>query len=175
MRGVRDSLARWRAASLGHPLYQQMLQRYQALSARDQLALKGLALFLLLLVLVQGWLLPLHAWHGEAQRRYLSQLEDLRWMQAQAPAAGVAPVQARPAGQSLLGLVNQLAREHGLNVRRFEPLGESGIGLWLEQAAFDDTLAWLGALRGYGIEIEEFSASRLEQPGNVDVRVTLRE
>lgn len=147
---------------------------YQSLSARDQRAVMVLGAVLLVLVVVFGVLIPLHQTASVARDRYQSSVEDLAWMQEHRDQAKLGAVVQRQPGQSLLSVVTQSARNHGLSVQRFDPIGEDGVSLGLDQVDFDSAVAWLAELSRSGVRVEEFSASRREQPGQVDLRVVLR-
>ena len=98
----------------------------------------------------------------------------LSWMQSNRGAIGGDTQKPRAAGDTVLTLANQSARNLGLSIKRYEPSGQ-GLNLWLEQVPFSQVVKWLEVLqRDYGIIAIEFSASKRDEPGMVDVRVTLK-
>ncbi len=77
----------------------------------------------------------------------------------------------------LLSLANSSAREHGLGgaVQRVQPQGDDQVQVWLEQAAFDELVAWLGTLQyEHGIRVHNISLERQREPGRVNSRVALQ-
>jgi general secretion pathway protein M len=116
----------------------------------------------------------LHRFNAGAIADFHSQQDTLTWMQSNRGAIGSDAQKPRAAGDSVLTLANQSARNLGLTIKRYEPGGQ-GLNLWFEQVPFNQVVQWLEALqREYGIIAIEFSASRRDEPGMVDVRVTLK-
>ncbi|MET0379155.1 MAG: type II secretion system protein M [Spongiibacteraceae bacterium] len=158
-------------------LAQRLWARYEVAAPREQLAVKILGGFFALLLIVILIVAPLHRYHSEARAEYRQQTETLAWMQANRSLVGTASAeQNRPAGESLLSLANQGARAAGLSFKRSEPAGERGLNVWLEKVSFNQVVAWLGQMeRDYGVVASELSASRRDEPGLVDVRLTLQD
>ena len=105
----------------------------------------------------------------------------LLWMQKSADEvkrlhpAGSAAAQL-PAGQSLLGVIDQTSKGANLGgaVKRVKPEGENKVSVWLEEAGFDDTMQWLENLhRTYGVEVDNIIIDRKPTPGKVDARIEL--
>lgn len=105
--------------------------------------------------------------------------ELLAWMEG--AAVEVARLRGReesgrsPRG-SLLARVDGAARRHGLGdaVRRVRPDGDGRVRVWLEGAAFDPLMGWLGDLvAGGGLQVQELVVDRSDGPGRVDARVVL--
>jgi general secretion pathway protein M len=142
---------------------------------REQLALRVLGGFLLLAFLATLVLLPLHRFNADSIAAFQAQQDTLAWMQANRAAIGTAANTQRKPGDSVLTLANQSARELGLAFKRYEPSGERGLNLWLEQVPFDQVVKWLAILeRDYGVIAVDFSASRRDEAGLVDVRLILQ-
>lgn len=80
---------------------------------------------------------------------------------------------------SLLGTVDASAREQGLAgaIRTLQQENDGrAVRLRLEGAAFDGVLAWIHALRSrYGITVDNISVEPGQQPGTVNVSLTLRQ
>jgi general secretion pathway protein M len=154
---------------------QRVWARYETASPREQQLVRygGPALALVLLVALV--ILPLHDFHSGARADFRAQADTLAWMQAnRAQVAAKGATVTRPAGESLLALANNSARNAGLSFQRSEPGAQGALNVWLEKVPFNQVVAWLAQLeRDYGIVATEFSASRRNEPGLVDVRVTL--
>lgn len=147
---------------------------YQGLSTRDQRALLVLVAVLGVLVLVFGIMFPLHNSAIEARERYQQRLQDIAWMQAHREQVRRDGTNWRDNGESLLSVVNNSARNHGLVVQRFDPMGEDGVRLAFERVEFNRAVAWLDELVSAGVRVDEFNASRRDDAGRVDLRVVLR-
>lgn len=158
-------------------LAQRAWARYEVATPREQLAVKVLGGFFALLLVLVVIVAPLHRYHSEARADYRQQTETLAWMQANRGLVGtVSSVKERPAGESLLSVANQGAHAAGLSFKRSEPTSDRGLNVWLEKVSFNQVVAWLGQMeRDYGVVASELSASRRDEPGLVDVRLTLQE
>lgn len=103
----------------------------------------------------------------------------LAWMQqAAADVKRLRPASAAPAqipgGQSLLGIIDQTSKSEGLGVavKRVKPEGENKVGVWMEEASFDDMVRWIENLhRTYGVQVENITIDRKNMPGKVDARI----
>lgn len=155
---------------------QKLWAYYETAAPREQTALKALGVFLSLVLILLLVILPLHRFNSGAVADYRAQRETLQWMQDNRASIGNSVSQKqRDPGASLLTLANQSAREFGFAFKRYEPNANQGLNLWLEQVPFNQVVKWLEALeRDYGIIAVEFSASRRDEAGIVDVRVVLQ-
>ncbi len=138
------------------------------------LAAAGLVFYLLV------WA-PFGVQRAGLENRLEEQRALLGWMQA--AAAQVQALRARgerPAGsadESLLALVERTARGAGLadSIRRIRPEGARGVGVRLEDAAFDGVLRWLGDLtRDGGLSVTQLEAQRAAAAGRVNVTLRLQ-
>lgn len=78
--------------------------------------------------------------------------------------------------QSLLALADQSAKRQGLGqaIKRVQPEGQDKVNIRLEGAAFDDVVTWLEKLQmQHGVRVATITIDRQDQPGLVDVRLTL--
>lgn len=175
MNGLSEWLEILRERIAAHPLTQKLWARYELAAPREQLALRVLGLFLAALLLVFAVIVPLHQFNANAIADYKAQQETLAWMQSNRGAIGKGGSATRKPGDSVLTIANQSARTLGLNFKRYEPNGERGLNLWLEQVSFDQVVRWLEVLeRDYGVVAVDFSASRRNEAGLVDVRLNLQ-
>ncbi len=77
---------------------------------------------------------------------------------------------------ALLSIVDQTARSHKLrnHIKRLKPQGDDKVQLWLEQAAFDNIMQWLGNMsETQHVIVESLSIDRQAQSGVVNARITL--
>jgi general secretion pathway protein M len=102
-------------------------------------------------------------------------LVDLERASAIAPAANTGA--RRPAGESMVVLVDRTSRAHGLAgmLKRTQPDGTDGIAVSFQDAPFDALLSWLTALQtDYGVKVESASVNGAQGQGLVNGQVLLR-
>lgn len=171
MNRVTGMFAALRERMSTHESVQRLWAWYDAASPRDQrlalvLAAVGAGLIALLLLI-----LPAHDFSRDAQQAYRQQIDTLGWMEANSQLVRAAEGRGDDA---LLTVATQTAAAMNLAIRRYEPAGESGLNLWLENVPFAQIVLWLELLeRERGVATAEFSARRRGEPGQVDVRVVL--
>lgn len=83
------------------------------------------------------------------------------------------------AGESLVVTVDSTLAQFDLGpaLQRSQPVGQTGIRVEFENAAFDDLVRWLGALSSrYGLEVDSgtFSVSSQSAAGRVNASLTLQ-
>lgn len=156
-------------------LAQKLWAHYESASPREQLSLKVLGAFLAVVILLLLVIMPLHRFNTTAIADYRAQQETLSWMQANRSAIGSSTLKPRAQGDTLQSLANQQARNLGLAIQRYEPSGDKAVTMTLQLVPFNRVVQWLDVLeRDYGIVAIEFTASRRDEPGMVDVRVVLQ-
>jgi general secretion pathway protein M len=141
----------------------------------------GGVLLLLLLLYVMIWE-PIAGGYSSLKENVDTKQQTLAWMQQAAAQINALKRSAAGGaqglgGRSLLAVVDQSARTGGLGdaIKRIEPEGSKGVKVWLEGAAFDPMIIWLGKLsKSYQIQP---SIITLEPVGNgrVNARLTLME
>jgi general secretion pathway protein M len=146
--------------------------------AREQLALKALAVALGLTLLLVGIWQPLSRYHQDAQARYVSSSRLLAWMEDNSEAIRGATTQ-RPRTTAASGdWVSQLSRSAasaGVSLRGFTPEGDNAVRIQLEGQPFAEVLVWLQQLDGQqGIEVANAEFSSTSASGLVNVRATLK-
>ena len=130
----------------------------------------------LVMVLIFGVFLPLHAAVSSARKSNETKRTDLAWMQHNAPEVRAAEGRfAADSGEPAMVLVDRLGRELGLAdaLRGTAPNG-AGVRVQLESAPFDLMVAWLAALdERYGLAVESITVDRAAKPGVVNANITL--
>jgi len=139
----------------------------------------GGALLLWLLLYLMFWK-PVADEYSGLKESVAAQRETLTWMQQ--AAAQIKAFQRSGTngatglgGRSLLAVVDQSARAGGLAsvIKRIEPDGSKGVKVWLEGAAFDAMILWLGQLdKSYRIEASLITLEPIGE-GRVNARLTL--
>jgi general secretion pathway protein M len=149
---------------------------------REQLALvSGAAALFLFLLYLLAWQ-PFVDSVEQKRLKLKSQQVTLSWMQQNLAEIQRLRSQRRATGTSrtneaLLTLVDRTAKENQLRqqIQRIKPQGDDKVQLWVEQAAFDTLLRWLGGLSvKYGIQIESLNIDRQELPGIINARLVLQ-
>lgn len=166
------------------PIVGKLTAQYDQLPRRDQQALMvlGIAVFLGLLYFAV-WR-PAAAYHDNAVNSRENAEELLAWMEANrsslqrlsggSSGPSSASVDKPADGRALMALVTRTAGESGLSLQRFEPSGDDAIRVWLEKVPFGQVASWLEILNtNNGVEIEQASMDRQNEPGLVSVRLTL--
>lgn len=159
-----------------------MKEWFEQLSASERRTLIAGAAVLTLLLLYTFLWRPIHKGVEETRARVESQRALLAWMQSAAVEAkslmssssGAKPSRG---GQSLLSIVDQTARREKLAtaLKRVEPKGTDEVRVRLEDAVFDDTVAWLTRLQAsYGVDVDSVSLERVGS-GRVNASITLKE
>jgi type II secretory pathway component PulM len=100
-------------------------------------------------------------------------LIDVARIESEQPAAIVGNRQGTQ--QTLVVIVSNTARSHGLDLPTTRPNGPSGVNVSFQNASFDSLVAWLLVLHGtYGVDVETASFSSAREPGLVNGQVSLR-
>nr|VFJ65500.1 MAG: Type II secretory pathway, component PulM [Candidatus Kentron sp. FM]VFJ66554.1 MAG: Type II secretory pathway, component PulM [Candidatus Kentron sp. FM]VFK18741.1 MAG: Type II secretory pathway, component PulM [Candidatus Kentron sp. FM] len=155
--------------------------KLDTLGPRDRVALAIGTLAVMLAFLWFVVIEPLYDKAGRLAGQISKQEADLQWMRYSAREihrlrenASVGQGE-RAHSESLLSIVDRSAKKIGISraVKRIEPAGEAGVQVWIEAAAFDNLLLWLGDLRASGVGSVGISVERLKTPGHVNAKATL--
>ena len=156
----------------------QATHYYQQLAPKDQLALKILAAFALVMVVIFGFLIPANTYNQVSQRNYMEGVDTLSWMKAnQHHFTGDSSSHVeRDSTQSLLSVANATSKKYRISFKRYEPMGDKGLALWLEGIVFNKLVVWLELLdKRYAIQVKEISVDLQDEKGLVNVRLVLQE
>jgi len=158
-----------------------------AQSPRDRRILAIGGVFVVVAIFYSFLWEPLHQRHAKYQQQIQEQRQLLQWMQARSAEAkqlmshspSHSPSQrSKPKHQgSLLSLVDRLAKQAGLGdgLKRVEPVGKTGVRLWLEDVEFSHLSQWLDTLSGqHGAEVDTAAIDRAESPGRVNARLLIK-
>lgn len=92
------------------------------------------------------------------------------------PQTGSAPTSGTSNQRSLVVLIDQTTRNHGLsgNLKRNQPDGSDSIRLRLENAPFDALVQWLGELQNrHGLSAASANIDVAQAPGRVNCNLVL--
>jgi type II secretory pathway component PulM len=83
-------------------------------------------------------------------------------------------IESQGADQTLVVIVDNTARSHGLDLPRTRANGPSGVDVTFQGASFDSLVAWLLVLHGtYGVDVETASFSSGREAGLVNGQISL--
>lgn len=146
--------------------------RFQSLTDREQKLVLVSAV-----VVVIGlfyWLVwsPLTSGIAQQQRLLDNQQQLLVWVEDSA--ARAKQLRAVSAGSasfrgSLPQAVNTTTNRHNIVISRMQPQGDE-MQVWIDQAPFDDLVAWLHALEQMGVVIQQADITESGVPGYIKVR-----
>ena len=148
----------------------------RSLSPRDRrILLIGGVIAAILFVLVV--ILPLDHSVSRLHDQVTRKQADLVWMRSVAPEiAAAGPVRSN-AGESLIVIVDQSARESGLgsSLAGSQPSGAGNLSVQLEKAPFDSLVGWIARLsQQNGVQIESATIDSAGEPGLVDASLVLK-
>ncbi|MFN2360656.1 MAG: type II secretion system protein GspM [Marinobacter sp.] len=167
------------------PAVGKMIAQYDQLPRRDQQALTVLAIAIFLGILYFAVWAPAASFHEDALGERESSAELLAWLEANRDSLeklsgasggeGGSSADTPEDGRALMSLVTRSASDAGLSLQRFEPSGDNAIRVWLDGAPFKEVASWLEQLNtGHGVQIDQASMDRRDDPGMVSVRLTLK-
>lgn len=152
-----------------------LAQRWQALPARDRLALMALSVFLLLVLFYVALWQPAQR-HAQAARAAFEEQRALyAYMQSRAPQVQGRDLQPRTSLDPvrLQGVVTASAAQQGLVIERLDAEGYGAVQVNLQPVAFAQLLRWIEALEAQGVRVEEAGLDRAEE-NRVTARLSLR-
>jgi general secretion pathway protein M len=154
-----------------------MREWFDGLEQRDRIVLAAGAVAVVLIV---AWVFiwtPLRSGAAELDDTVAEKHEMLATLQRAQALGGSAPSAAAAATQSLVLIVDQTHRAHGLTgtLSRNQPDGTDGIRVTFQAASFDSLVAWLVALqRSYGVAVESANFDGTREAGLVGATLVLR-
>lgn len=155
---------------------QQLLERYDHLSPRDQIALKGLSVFFALLILYAGMWLPANHYFEERSLFHQKQTELHQYLLSteKAARASTGSSKASVGGRSILQTVSRSAQKFSLKPDRLQPEGSQGVNVMFNNVSFNTLIKWLQNLNQQGFSVRQISIERGDIPGVVTARMVLR-
>lgn len=162
------------------PMVRSAIAQYDHLSHRDRRALQIMIAALAVAVLYLAVWRPVMEFRNEGYEGMQQARERVAWISArEQDLERIA--ESRDDGQGgslgdadLLKTVTDSADRSGLPLQRFEPSGDEAMRLWLEAVPFTELTQWLDHLESeYGLAVDQASLDRTDEPGLVDVRLTL--
>ena len=170
-RQFEDMVSRFMASDAG----QRVIAWNDQLGERDRLMLRILAVFLGGALAFMLLVSPALRFADRAQGRLQEERELLGWLQSNASAVRAPSGGATERSGSVLSVVTDTAHENNVQVRRFEPDGDTGVRVWIDAAQFNALIKWVYTLEEtHGIHVAEMNIERGTAAGMVSARLTLR-
>ena len=155
-----------------------MKEWFAGLNQREQLSLLALALVLGLYVIFAVVLAPLDSARASLAQQNRGVAESLQRVDVLVSQILDLRASGGPGGsaaqRNLTSLVNSATAEHKLQVARLQPNSRGEIQVRLENAPFDDLVAWLYQMEHReGLVVQEASITQAGAAGRVNVSVRL--
>lgn len=165
--------AQIRNSSLLFPL----LQKYQALSTREQKLVLLMGVFVFIYLVYSALWLPIHDQRETAQNRVNANLKTYYLLVENAAiltaSQGDASVSLEDrSGQVLQALVSRTMRKQKLVAQRMNLDGDSRLQVWVENTSYAEISEWLALLAKEKVAIYSVQFASREL-GMVDMRLTL--
>lgn len=156
-------------------------KQYEMLPVRDRSILKVVGGVSLLCVIYFAMWVPASEFMVNAERDLEQNTKLLMLVKqnkallaAMSRSSGPSSSSANLTSQQLVSSVTNLAKKHGVMLKRFEPSGDKKIKVWVDNAPFDKMITWLSALKkSLNIEVEQISVEKDDVEGQVSSRLTL--
>lgn len=156
------------------PMLEQLKAYWSQLSKRDQSAVKWLAGFLSVLILLYGVAIPSYEYHHNARVRYINDTQLLEWLKQQELEINKIPAQNTSetgnASKSLLTVVTNTSKKHELTLKRVQPENEKKLRFWIESASVESILVWIEELEDMHLRIDSVVLERSDEAGVASIR-----
>jgi len=158
-----------------------MKRAWNDLTRREKIMVAMGGVILLMLVSYMIFIKPVRDEYIRLQTEVPAKRADLQWMRSVVfeQNKNTSVSQASGGGAtSLLKIIDQSARQHKISAHlaRVEPVGNSGVKLWLENVLYTDFLGWLRSLAiGNMFTVSSLSVERTSVSGQVSVRLSLEQ
>jgi general secretion pathway protein M len=148
---------------------------YAGREPREQRVLRFGAIALALVLLFGIWF-SLHGRLNAADARLADKRSDLAWLRSQAPALANRPAGPLRTEESLVVLIDRVARESGIAaaLAGSQQSGSNGYRVRLEKAPFDGMVSFLSQLtQRYGVVVESAAFDATDSSGIVNATLVL--
>lgn len=161
------------------PLLTRAENWFYKLESRDRNALLALTLFLGVAILYYGIWFPVSNGLAKAEEDYRAQVELIAWMKAhEDEAKAVGSSLSSGGGQqvagSLYALVNNVARQKSISLKRYEPDGDDKLRVWLENVSFNHFVSWIQVLVNKGLVVSNVSVEGRDTGGKINAKVIFK-
>ncbi|WP_034837102.1 type II secretion system protein GspM [Endozoicomonas numazuensis] len=157
------------------PLWLQLQAKYELMPEKDRRAFHLLLSFLLLGAVYLFVWEPVTVWNEKQKEEFAHQQTIHEWMADNIGQAKMAQRKQKSSGakKDLSSIVSGSARQAELTLSRVQP-DRKGLGVWIEDAAYQKLLAWMVALdTRYEVTIQQVKIDRGKEEGRVKVYMHL--
>jgi general secretion pathway protein M len=161
------------------PALQQAVRHYDGLPSRDKKYLKAMVAALALAILYFLIWLPSQNYMLASRSQMGTAMETLEYVKQSIPQARlVAKLQNKTAGsldpQRIVSTISGAGKKYNIELKRFEPSGDSSLRVWLEDVPFNGLVQWLQELnKSHGLKVSEIAIDRDDKPGLVNARLLI--
>jgi len=156
-------------------------KQYEMLPSRDRTILKVFSVILMLCIIYFAMWAPASDYMQNAQKDVEQNTKLLLLVkQNKALLSALNRISGSTTGakvltsQQLISSVTNLAKKHGVMLKRFEPSGDKKLKIWVDNASFDKMIAWLALLKkSLNVVVEQISIEKDDAAGQVSSRLTL--
>ena len=158
------------------PLISVLSSRYDGLTVKRKIIFISVMIVISIAVLFRIVYAPLNDWSDMQVSDYRRQVKTLTWMQQNIDEARDAEERkvSSVGRRELSSVVSRLANREGVVITRIQP-DKKGIGVWLDDAAYQKTLAWLVSLEDSHIVIHKVKFDRQKNVGRIKGYIHLSE
>ena len=149
-----------------------LLEKYKALTEREQKLVIASAIMVLVALFYFIIWAPLNAALDREQKLLDNQQSLLVWVKD--TAARAQQLRRSTGGKqafsgSLPQAVNRTTSQHDIAISRMQPQGEE-LQVWVDQAPFNNVLAWLKAMESMGVVILQADIAEADVKGHIKIR-----
>ncbi|MCG8392707.1 MAG: type II secretion system protein M [Pseudomonadales bacterium] len=162
---------------LARQRWSQLENWYDSREPREQQVLKVLAVVVALVLLY--WLVwaPTVNSREQAQRRYVANMQTLRWIESNSAAVRAASASSNGTqlSRNWVSEVSRSADSYGLTLKGFSPDGNRAVRIQMENQPASQTVIWLQSLQEKGVQITTLEMTPGDKSGTATVRATLQQ
>jgi general secretion pathway protein M len=161
------------------PALQVALRHYDSLSSREKKYVQFMAGALVLACLYFFIWQPSNHYMTSSREGMHTAAETLSFVQQNIGQASIAAQltqnsQGALDPQSMVSTISTAGKKYNVELKRFEPSGESKLRVWLEDVPFNSVVQWLQDLdKSHSLKVSEISIDRDEKPGLVNARLLI--
>lgn len=148
-----------------------ILEWYEQLSDRDQLAVNIALPIVLLLLIIFAIIMPVNSLVSDMEQEVKSNRSAVVLLQQQVPQNSS---KSSKSFSSLPNLITSTSRQFGFQLDRYEEKKGGEINVWFDSISFDKMMQWLAQLENdYGVTSSYISVSQTNEVGIVRANVRL--
>ena len=148
-----------------------VLEWYEQLSERDQLAVNIALPIVLVILLIFAVIMPVNSLVSDMEQEVKSNRSAVVLLQQQVPQNSG---NSAKTFSSLPNLITSTTRQYGFQLDRYEEKKGGEINVWFDSISFDKMMQWLAQLENdYGVTSSFISVSQTNEVGIVRANVRL--